>query len=340
MTKLKIGIIGCGKQAPKHISGLRKMKGIEPVLADLDVDIARKLASTAALPFVEHPDAIFQDDTIAAVDICTPTPTHELLISQALRAGKHFFCEKPLCETAEAARKIQIAINQHQRIGMIGFIYRFSPIFETARKLMADGAESGTSRELGSIATAFFRIGGRGSHQTWKHRQATGGGAVNEMLVHMLDLCIWFLGPVGNVSVLACDLLQPERLINGKTESVDAEDYILVQLEMANGIKVLCQADMVTPAFTQYIEIQGSNGSFMGSIQADMPSYIFLNQPVDGYPSGKTVIDRGESKLFESQMAEFVNAVRSGKQPSRCTVDDSVHLLETLEKIKRRIEKK
>ena len=90
MNKLKIGLIGCGKQAPKHISGYRKIDGVEPVLVDLDAAIARKLASEQSLPYVDHPNAIFQDESISAVDICTPTPSHDQLISSALKSGKHF----------------------------------------------------------------------------------------------------------------------------------------------------------------------------------------------------------------------------------------------------------
>jgi predicted dehydrogenase len=337
MNKIKIGIIGCGKQAPKHISGFRNLQGVEPVLADLDADIARKLASEQSLPYVDHLNAIFQDESISAVDICTPTPSHDQLISSALNSGKHFFCEKPLCDTLAAARKIQQAMKSSPLIGMIGYIYRFAPVFETAWELLKEAADSGISRQLGKIVTAYFRIGGRGSHRVWKHRRETGGGAVNEMLVHMLDLAIWFFGSPQKISLLASDLLRPERVINGKNETVDAEDYVLVKLEMAHDIQVVCQADMVTPAFTQFIEIQGDNGSFMGSIQADMPSYIYLNDPRDPYSGGKTVLNPGRQNLFESQMAEFVQAVRTGRQPMRCTVDDSVKLLETVEEIKRRI---
>ena len=336
--KTRIGIIGCGKQAPKHISGLRKIRGVELVLADLDSDAAERLGEEHGLPAARTPGSLFEDPSIAAVDICTPTPSHSVLIEKAISAGKDFFCEKPLCEDLATARRINDLVSEHGRIGMVGYIYRFSPVFAMARDLLKNVAAGGESLELGKIVTAFFRIGGRGSHQVWKHRKASGGGAINEMLVHMIDLALWFFGPVEDLEVLACDLLRPLRTINGKEEEVDAEDYVLVRLNMRCGVQVVCQADLVTPAFTQFVEIQGENGTFMGSIQQDMPSFILCKNEVGGFPRGKTPVNMGKRNLFDAQMAEFVRAVRLHEQPANSGIPDSVRLLETLDLLKRRID--
>ncbi len=335
MDRIRIGIVGCGKQAPKHISGYRNLPQVELVVADLDEDAARRLGEQADVPWSANPQQLFEDPEIAAVDICTPTGSHYPLIEQALAGGKHFFCEKPLCETIAEAEAIERAVVRSGLVGMVGYLYRFAPVFETAKRLL-DPQE----RPLGEVTTALFRIGGRGSHQLWKHRRETGGGAVNEMLVHMLDLAIWFFGPPAATDVLCCELLRPERTIQGRTERVDAEDYVIVRLEMQNGTIIFCQADMLTPAFTQFVEIQGTNGGFMGSIQPDMPSHVFLHQPAGGFDSGKTRLSTAPVNLFEAQMAEFVRAVASGTQPSRGNVRDSLYLLQTLEQIRRRIAEK
>ncbi len=337
MADLKIAIIGCGKQAPKHISGLRKVPGVQLVLADVVPEYAAALGAQEKLPYVQHPDEIFADPAINAVDICTPTPSHASLIRQALAAGKDFFCEKPLCETAAQAHEIEAALHGSDRIGMVGYVYRFAPVFELGQRLCEAGQAGGAGAALGRVVTASFRLGGRGSHMLWKHKKATGGGAISEMLVHMLDLAIWYFGPVHQADLLACELLRPERVIQGKLEPVDAEDFVLARLKMAGGVEVFCQPDLVTPAFTQFTEIQGENGSFMGSIQPDMPSFIYCDRPAAGYPAGKTVLSFGQLNLFEAQMAEFVRAVQTRHQPARCTVHDSVLLLEAIEMLRKGI---
>lgn len=222
MNNIKVALIGCGKQAPKHISGLRKVPGVEIILADVQPAVAQELAAKEKLPWVASPDEVFVDPTIQAVDICTPTPTHAGLIMQALSTGKDFFCEKPLCQTAEEARSIAAKTTETGRIGMVGFVYRFAPVFELGHQILDGVAAGGSSPTLGKIVTAFFRLGGRGSHQLWKHRRATGGGAISEMLVHMLDLAMWYFGPISETELLTCDLLRPTRMIHGHLEQVDA----------------------------------------------------------------------------------------------------------------------
>lgn len=337
MNAIKIGLIGCGKQAPKHISGLRKIPGVEIVLADIKLDLALNLAEKERLEVKNSPDDIFSDPTITAVDICTPTPSHSTLINAAIVAGKDFFCEKPLCDNGQTAKQILSTAEKHKRIGMVGYIYRFAPVFEKAVEILNAADKTCRSEVLGDIVTSYFRIGGRGSHQLWKHQKETSGGAINEMLVHMLDLALWFFGPVGNIEVLAHELLRPKRIIQGKEAHVDAEDYILLKLSMINGVTVICQADLLTPAFTQFVEIQGSMGTFMGSIQPDMPSFIYSENGGNGFEKGKTNLQFGPTNLFDKQMAEFVMAVKNHQTPSRCTIHDSVLLLETLDLIKERI---
>jgi myo-inositol 2-dehydrogenase/D-chiro-inositol 1-dehydrogenase len=337
MIRTKIAVIGCGKQAPKHISGLRKIPGVDIVLADANESFARRLAEQENLPWTEKVEDVFADDSVDAVDICTPTPTHAGLITAALNSGKDFFCEKPLCQTLDEARAIENLVNQTARIGMVGYIYRFAPIFELGHKLFHKVRANGESRTLGAITVVHFRLGGRGSHQLWKHRRETGGGAINEMLVHMVDLAIWYFGPPVNVEVLTCDLLRKQREIQGVVYDVDAEDYVLVRLRMKNGIVVYCQADLVTPTFTQFVEVQGEFGTFFGSIQQDMPSFLFLQREVAGYQAGMNTFNFGHLNLFEAQMAEFVDAVQAEKQPARSAVKDSILLMEAMDKIQQDI---
>lgn len=334
MNNIKVALIGCGKQAPKHISGLRKVPGVEIVLTDVQPAVARELAAKEKLPWLATPGEVFVDPTIQAVDICTPTPTHAGLIMQALSTGKDFFCEKPLCQTAEEAHSIAAKITETGRIGMVGFVYRFAPVFELGHQILDGVAAGGSSPALGKIVTAFFRLGGRGSHQLWKHRRATGGGAISEMLVHMLDLAMWYFGPISETELLTCDLLRPTRMIQGHLEQVDAEDYVLVRLKTTSGVEVICQADLVTPAFTQFIEIQGENGTFFGSIQQDLPSFLFCTEPAPGYSAGKTSFEFQQHNLFEAQMNEFIQSVHAQHPLSpRGIVGDSIVLMDAVEQL-------
>jgi len=339
MKKLKIGIIGCGKQAEKHILSLKKIPNVNLVLTDINLQAAEELAKKTGTSWVKNIDEIFADSSVKAVIICTPTPTHIELIKNAINTNKDVFCEKPLCEYHQDPSELRELIKKSDRVVMIGYIYRFVPVFEEAYRLIKQQSINGTSLVFGKVLSAFFRLGGRGSHQVWKHKKATGGGAINEMLVHMIDLANWYFGPLKNIEVISCDLRCPKRIINGEEVVADAEDFVMIRCYGKNGVEIYCQADLITPAFSQYIEIQAENGSFMGSIQTDMPSYIFLKESQGGYSAGKTQLTYGYRNVWDIQMLAFVQAVLTREPLDRNIVEDSIELHKIMSEIKRQVKK-
>jgi len=338
MNELNIAILGCGKQAEKHIGGLAATGSSSIFLSDIEPGKARSMAEKFGVEYIDNPDEVFSDKRIDVVDICTPTPAHDELINKSLDSGKHFFCEKPLTENLEQAERIADKMAKTGLVGMVGYLYRFAPVFELGNSLFEKTPATGKSDVLGKITTAGFRLSGRGSHQPWKHMTKSGGGAVNEMLVHMIDLVIWYFGKITGVNILALDLFRPKRIINGREYDVDAEDFILVRLATESGVDIFCHADMVTPAFMQIVDVQGENGTFAGSIQPQIPSYVYLEGEAGDYPAGKTELDFGKCNLFELQMSHFVNAVKNGTESSKCTVGDSIQVMQAINNIKQEIE--
>ena len=334
MSVTKIAIVGCGKQARKHIAGYYKRGNVDLVLADDVSSVARSLAEDTGCRWVDDVEDIFSDSSIQAVDICTPTASHAPLIEKTLHAGKDFFCEKPLCATAEEGRRLLALTRDSGRIGFTGFVYRSHPVFGLARSIVGEGRTTGVSPVLGKLICATMRIGGRGSHALWKHMKASDGGVINEMLVHMLDLAVWYFGPLRNPRLLMGEQLQPSRTIQGRSEAVDAEDFVIMRVEGASGLPIVIQADFITPAFTQVCEIQGENGSFMGSIQRDMPSFVHCNEARDGYAAGRTDLDFGAVNVFERQMAHFVDIVGHRTQDERGRIEDAVHVMEIVDTIR------
>jgi len=339
MDKMKIGLIGCGKQAPKHIQGLKSLPGIEIVLSDINPDIACRLAEKEDLKWVSDQEEFFSDGQFNAIDVCTPLNTHFSLIYKAIEHGMDVFCEKPLCETIVQAHELKKLLEKNGNFIQVGYIYRFVPILEEAYKLLYEKKIGSESMVLGKPLWALFRLGGRGSHQAWKHQKKTGGGAINEMLVHMVDLANWYFGPIKEIDPISIKLHRAERKIRQENVRCDAEDFVLLQCASYEDVDIYIQSDLTTPAFSQYIEIQAENGSFMGSIQQEMPSYVFLNEPRGGYEAGKNIFDFGRRNLFDAQMMDFVHAVKTRKPPERNTIDDTIQLMELLEKLSTEMEK-
>lgn len=324
---MKVAILGCGKQAWKHIDGINNSSlDCEIGVFDLQVEAAQKLASAKNVSVYGDIENVFSDDEVKAVIISTPPHSHYDLIISSLEAGKHVFCEKPLCETKSQAYLIEEKSKETGCFVQIGFVYRYVSDFIKLKSMLTD-----PDRPLGEPVSAIFRIGGRGSHQLWKHQQSKGGGATSEMLVHMLDLACWFFGSLNNVNWHERKLLRPEREINGKVEKVDAEDYVTVSCQSDTGINILFQADLITPAFRQCVELQGTNGSFVGSIQSDIPSYAHLIDAKGKYAAGRNEIDSEAVNLFDKQMAVFLENVQKSDLGNSPNVSESIQFFNFLQ---------
>ena len=334
MKKIKLGLIGCGKQAGKHINSINKLDVVDVYIADIKTGAAQLLAEKSNVSWVGNPDDIFSDHDIRAVLVCTPTPSHKEIIQKALKAGKDVFCEKPLCTDLIEALELKEAEDRTGKSVLVGYVYRYVPIFEEGFRLMNDFQENYGSLVLGKPLSAYFRLGGRGSHQVWKHRKDQGGGAINEMLVHMIDLANWYFGPFKDVEVLSNTIKCKERLIQGRMESVDTEDFVMVRLYNGMGIEIFCQADLITPAFTQYVEIQCENGTFMGSIQQEMPSFIYMKQGRGGYDTGRTNLKFGQRNVLDIQMTYFVQKMLKDQKPDRNRIEETVDLIKIIEEIR------
>lgn len=329
---MKIAIIGCGKQSGKHIVGLRSTaEKFEIVVYDTKISAAEQIAKIYDVKVAKSLEDILNDLTVKAVIVATPTPTHYDLISRIIKSDKDVFCEKPLCETYEQAQNLFSLSVSTGKIIQVGYVYRYVPALKSLKAILTLD-----KNPLGQPVHAIFRIGGRGDHALWKHKKAFGGGAFNEMLVHMLDLGCWFFGEIKKINHYEEKILRPKRYINGEEIEADAEDFLLLSAETLAGIHLTFQADLTTPAFRQYVEVQGSNGSFIGSIQPEIPSSLNLVSPIDDFNAGNTNLAFNTINLFDSQMQNFLNNIRDNSSVDYPSVSDTINLFNVIKKINKK----
>lgn len=257
------------------------------------------------------------------MDVCTPTPTHADFITTALRSGKHIFCEKPLARNLDEALEIEEVAAETGRVVMVGYLYRFHPAFQYVYDVLKQGV-------IGDPYFAQLRLGGRGSHKAWKHNASTGGGAGNEVLVHMVDLAVWYFGRAAAVSTLWADTLMPTRTIEGAEVETDAEDIALLKLQTESGVHVLCQSDLVTPGYMNHVEIQGTNGSIFASILDFLPTVVYCKEPVATFDRGHTSKHFEPVDLFERELRQFLDTIR-GDTAAINSIADSISVMGIVE---------
>jgi predicted dehydrogenase len=127
MSKLKVGIIGCGCFAPFHINALRQLSDRVSVVWAADPDAARAAAVAASIgarPLADYRDGLAVVD---AVDILVPHHLHRPIAIDCLNAGRHVLLEKPIALTLQEADEIIAAAERSQRTFMVAYPHRYRP---------------------------------------------------------------------------------------------------------------------------------------------------------------------------------------------------------------------
>ncbi len=188
----KIGIIGAGGMARYHIDGYRQAGAhivafADPVLASAErackqYGVANAYDSPAAM-FKAHPE-------ITAVSIITPNRFHAALSIEALKAGKHVFCEKPPALSAKEAKQMQAAATKAKKRLMFDFNNRARP----ESVAMMDYVKAGAVGTINSAQAKWVRRTGIPGFGGWFTNKALSGGGPLIDLPHMLDLALYFMG--------------------------------------------------------------------------------------------------------------------------------------------------
>jgi len=188
---MKVGIIGAGGMLAYHIKGFRKAGATVAAIADLNLEAAQKAALTYgvddALGSVEE---LLGRDDIDAVSIIVPNKFHASLSMQALKAGKHVFCEKPPAMNAgEMKQMIEVAEASGKTL-MFNFNNRARPLC-AAMKAEIDSGRVGT---INSAQAKWIRRRGIPGFGGWFTQKNLSGGGPLIDLVHMLDLALYYMG--------------------------------------------------------------------------------------------------------------------------------------------------
>jgi predicted dehydrogenase len=241
---VRIALVGCGSLGRQvHLPILAALPGTRLVaVADADaraLESAERVASSAAR-FNDYRELLTRDD-VDAVVVALPTALHASVGIDVLAAGKHLYLEKPIAATLSDAERLVECWRTSGRVAVMGFNYRFHPLYQRLRTMISDGA-------IGSIvAMRSVFAAPTDSLPAWKARRDTGGGALLDLGIHHIDLARFLLGrEVRSVGA---------QLHNIKSDS----DRVTLDLELDGG--VVAQTFFAFGAVEEdRIEIYGDNG--------------------------------------------------------------------------------
>ena len=191
---IRIGIIGCGGIANgKHMPALKTIPEVEMVaFCDIIEERAQKAAAefgTADAKVYTDYKELLKDETIDAVHVLTPNREHAQLTIDALYAGKHVMCEKPMAKCAADARRMVAAAKATGKKLTIGYQNRQSAVADYLKKAVDRG-------DLGEIYFAEALAVRRRGTPTWGvflNEEEQGGGPLIDIGTHSLDLTLFMM---------------------------------------------------------------------------------------------------------------------------------------------------
>lgn len=187
---VKTGIAGLGRLGFIHAENLRFQIGQAELVAACDPDPERLNKAKVELgikeTFPDYSDMINHGD-LDAVVIVTPTEYHCRQIHEAMEAGLHVFCEKPLGnDLFECRETMKVVENLHHQIFMAGFMRRYDASYMYAKQKVDEGY-------IGRpVLFRGYSVDPESSIEGILDFLPTSGGQFIDMAVHDFDLARWF----------------------------------------------------------------------------------------------------------------------------------------------------
>lgn len=253
MSKLKIGIVGCGGIAKqKHLPSLQACADLCEITAFCDIIVERaekakaEYGTSDARVYTDYHQLVL-DKGVDVVHVLTPNVSHCPITVAAFKAKKHVMCEKPMAHNSADAKKMMEAWQKSGKQFTIGYQNRFRPEVSALHQSCQEG-------ELGDIYYARAHAVRRRAVPTWgvfPDKSLQGGGPLIDIGTHALDMTLWMMDNYEVQSVtgsvfhkLGNDPKAPEGNLFGPWDpkTYEVEDSAMGFIKMKNGALINLEA--------------------------------------------------------------------------------------------------
>lgn len=268
---MRILILGTGGMANQHAKNFSAIAGVS-VVGGVDV-VPERLAAFCADHNIDRGFANF-DEALAwgefdAVANVTPDAVHHATTLQAVAAGKHVFCEKPLATDAAKAMEMTEAIEQAGLVGMVNLTYRNSPALQKGRQMVLAGDIGAVRHVEATHLQSWLVAKAWGDWQTeskwlWRLSKKHGSnGALGDIGIHIVDFTSYGAGlDVAHVfaRLKTFDKAPGNRI--GEYD-LDANDCFAMNVDFSNGAIGTIQASRTAAGQLDQLRLRvyGDKGS-------------------------------------------------------------------------------
>lgn len=288
-TNLKTVIIGTGMIAQVHFRSIKNAGGNVVGVVDTDFERAKTISQAWGVKAYENAEAAFSDENIDVIHVCTPNAFHYPLAKQALLAGKHVICEKPLAINSHEAEELVQLAKQSGKVAAVPFVYRYHPMVREAKALIDQG-EIGQLELIHGSYLQDWLLGKNDNN--WRVDAKLGGQsrAFADIGSHWCDLIEWVTGTRFVELTSNLHTVQKTR-VSGSVETftdkqvaedsprvaVTTEDIATVLLRTETGVPVCLTVSQVSAGRKNrlWFEIDGTEKSV--EFDQELPEQLWVN---------------------------------------------------------------
>lgn len=325
---LKVGILGMGMMgwfhAARyfHIPGAKlvaiadsrpeRLEATEAVMGNI-ADDGKPIDLSAVTRYGGASQLIAKAD-VDVVDVCLPTFLHARFAVEALEAGRHVLCEKPMALTLKEADRMVATARKADRLLMVAQCLRFWPEYQFLHKCVRE------NRFGRLLSLNLYRLSGRPmwSSGGWMHDHTRSGGTIYDLHIHDVDYANYLLGLPDRIQATA-----------RKSEATGSYDIIHSFYIYDDGPQVHIYAGygVAQSPFVHGFDAWFESGLLRFDGENDPPLQVFDDLvKANGYPGE---YEKGDA--YTSEIAYFLSCVEKGEPPAECPPEsarDSLGLLE------------
>ena len=306
--RIGVGVVGFGWLGQAHSRSLLRIPTLFPERTfDTELVVCgdtlpeRREQATGSFGFARAAAdwrAVVDDPEVDVVFIAAPNMLHVELVEAAAAAGKHVFCEKPVGGTPAQTVRAERAARRAGVTSGVGYNYRWAPLVQYARQLIADG----TLGEITNYRGRFFSMYGSDplGVLSWRFLvDQAGHGVTTDLMSHSVDLAHMLLGPISRVVGTTATFI-PERPLpsaagshygrgrpGDPTGAVTNEDYAGMLCEFASGARGTFETSrsIVGPESQNALEVYGTKGALSWNLEKlnELQLYLVEDELHTGY---------------------------------------------------------
>lgn len=301
MNTIRFAVVGFGNIAKTHMTALRALPVIKrlPAVPVLDTlvtrDPSKAAAQAAAIGFrrvTDAADAAAEDAMVDVLDICTPNARHLEDAEAALRHHKSIYLEKPLTERYDRSETLVREAAKREGLTLqLAFTFRYHPAVMRIRELIRTGAVG----DILQCKISYRRSGYLSPERpvSWRLTAGmSGGGAISDLGVHVLDLYRHWFGELSEVRGETRTYVKERREAAGAGMTAsEVDDWALMSVETESGVSGIAEVSRIAYGSDAFdIQIVGSRGSITCDLERQaVPAVHRLDGTIPGAYSPETL---------------------------------------------------